>query len=117
MQKLHFWNSLVSKGGVDRFTKGHEVTLFSLFRFFAFPRMENRARGSMTSSTELFRQGQMAKFTTVVRPCLVLLPCKCKKKIVKESYQFEVLNEVYLQNFLHRWVVNREMNLMMLVNP
>jgi hypothetical protein len=35
----------------------------------------------------------------------------------KESYQFEVLNEVYLQNFLHRWVVNRETNLMILINP
>ena len=30
---------------------------------------------------------------------------------------FEVLNEVYLQNFLHRCVVNRETNLMMLINP
>ena len=28
-----------------------------------------------------------------------------------------VLNEVYLQNFLHRWVVNRETNLMSLLNP
>jgi len=29
----------------------------------------------------------------------------------------EILNEVYLQNFLHRWIVNRETNLMMLINP
>ena len=29
---------------------------------------------------------------------------------------FEVLNEVYFQIFLHRWVVNRETNLMMLIN-
>ena len=29
-----------------------------------------------------------------------------------ESCEFEVLNEVYLQNFLHRWAVNREPNLM-----
>ena len=28
-----------------------------------------------------------------------------------------VLNEVYLQNFLHRWTVNRETNLMSLLNP
>jgi hypothetical protein len=35
----------------------------------------------------------------------------------KKSYQFEVLNEVYLQNFLHGWVVNHETNLMMLINP
>ena len=27
-----------------------------------------------------------------------------------------VLNEVYLQNFLHGWAVNREMNLMSLIN-
>jgi len=28
----------------------------------------------------------------------------------------KVLNEVYLQNFLHGWVVNREMNLMSLLS-
>ena len=28
-----------------------------------------------------------------------------------------VLNEVYLQNFLYRWAVNRETNLMSLLNP
>ena len=28
-----------------------------------------------------------------------------------------VLNEVYLQNFLHGWAVNRETNLMRLLNP
>jgi hypothetical protein len=45
-------------------------------------------------------------------------PCiNAKKFFAKESYQFEVLNEVYLQNFLHRWIVNRETNLMMLINP
>jgi len=27
-----------------------------------------------------------------------------------------VLNEVYLQNFLHGWAVNRETNLMSLLN-
>jgi hypothetical protein len=32
-----------------------------------------------------------------------------QKKNLKKSYQFEVLNEIYLQNFLHGWVVNREM--------
>ena len=46
------------------------------------------------------------------RPCYVL-----QKKIAMESYEFEVLNEVYLQNFLYIWVVNRETNLMMLINP
>jgi len=45
--------------------------------------------------------------------CLVHFAKTCKD--VKMA--FEVLNEVYLQNFLHRWVVNREMNLMMLINP
>ena len=33
-----------------------------------------------------------------LRPCLDVL----QKKIAMESYEFEVLNEVYLQNFLHR---------------
>jgi len=28
-----------------------------------------------------------------------------------------VLNEVYLQNFLYEWTVNRETNLMSLLNP
>ena len=28
-----------------------------------------------------------------------------------------VLNEVYLQNFLHGWVINYETNLMSLLNP
>ena len=49
----------------------------------------------------------------IVRLCLV--PCK-RNFFSTESYQFEVLNEVYLQNFLHRLVVNRETNLMMLIN-
>ena len=45
--------------------------------------------------------------------CLVHFVKTCKDV----NRVFEVLNEVYLQNFLHRWVVNREMNLMMLINP
>ena len=48
-----------------------------------------------------------------IRVCLVHFA----KKIVKESWSFEVLNEVYLQNFLHGWAVNRETNLMSLLNP
>ena len=39
------------------------------------------------------------------------------QNFAKESYSFEVLNEVNLQNFLHRWAVNRETNLMSLLNP
>ena len=35
----------------------------------------------------------------------------------RESYYFGVLNEGYLQNFLHGWVVNHETNLMSLINP
>ena len=45
------------------------------------------------------------------------LACKRNFFFAKESYRFEVLNEVYLQNFLHRCVVNRETNLIMLINP
>ena len=50
--------------------------------------------------------GQGRKRNTLVpmaKPCLV-------------TTSNEVLNEVYLQNFLHRCVVIREMNLMMLIN-
>ena len=50
---------------------------------------------------------------TRLRVCLVHFAKTCKDV----NRAFEVLNEVYLQNFLHRWVVNREMNLMMLINP
>ena len=39
------------------------------------------------------------------------------KKFATESCQFEVLNEVYLQNFLHECAVNCETNLMSLLNP
>jgi hypothetical protein len=52
---------------------------------------------------------------------LRLPPRKRKKtvnaKFLKESCQFEVLNKVYLQNFLHGCAVNRETNLMSLLNP
>jgi len=51
--------------------------------------------------------------SSLFRVCLVHFAKLCKD--VKRA--FEVLNEVYLQNFLHRWVVNRETNLMMLINP
>ena len=30
---------------------------------------------------------------------------------------YGVLNKIYLQNFLQEWVVNREMDLMNLLNP
>ena len=50
--------------------------------------------------------------TLVLRVCLVHFVKSCKDV----NMAFEVLNEVYLQIFLHRWVVNREMNLMMLIN-
>ena len=48
-----------------------------------------------------------------LRVCLVHFAKMCKDV----NMAFEVLNEVYLQNFLHRWIVNRETNLMMLINP
>ena len=40
----------------------------------------------------------------------------CKKNAM-ESCLFEVLNKVYLQKILHGWAVNRETNLMSLLNP
>ena len=49
---------------------------------------------------------------SVLRVCLVHFAKMCKDV----NRAFEVLNEVYLQNFLHRCVVNRETNLMMLIN-
>jgi len=55
----------------------------------------------------------LAVTKSAFRPCLDVL----QKNFAMESCEFEVLNEVYLQNFLHRWVVNRETNLMMLINP
>ena len=33
------------------------------------------------------------------------------------GHMHKVLNKICLQNFLHRWVVNHEMNLMSLINP
>ena len=33
------------------------------------------------------------------------------------GYMHGALNKIYLQNFLYGWVVNREMNLMNLLNP
>jgi len=49
------------------------------------------------------------KYQQTLRVCLVHFAKLCKDV----NRAFEVLNEVYLQNFLHRWVVNRETNLMM----
>ena len=62
-------------------------------------------------SAHVFSRSFVARET--IRPCLDVL----KKKITMEFCEFEVINEVYLQNFLHRWVVNRETNLRMLINP
>ena len=39
------------------------------------------------------------------------------KILEREFCYFGALNEVYLQNFLHRWVVNRETNITSLINP
>ena len=46
-------------------------------------------------------------------------PCKRKKKKSHRMFEhmYEVLNEVYLQNFLYGWDVNRETNLMNILNP
>ena len=60
--------------------------------------------------------GQTFVDTFVCKAVFSSVGCKRKKNLRFESSQFEALNEVYLQNFLHRWVVNRETNLMMIIN-
>jgi len=40
-----------------------------------------------------------------------------RKIFETESFYFGVLNKIYLQNVLHGWIVNREVNLMSLINP
>ena len=47
------------------------------------------------------------------RPCLDHFANNFWKRILL----FEVLNKIYLQNFLHIWIVNCETNLMSLLNP
>ena len=32
------------------------------------------------------------------------------------GHMYGVLNKIYLQNFLHGWVINHEMNLMSILN-
>ena len=55
--------------------------------------------------------------------CLVqIFTHKFRKRKKKTSHRMfghihEVLNEVYLQKILHGWAVNRETNLMSLLNP
>ena len=45
-------------------------------------------------------------------------PVNAKKKSHRMfRHMHGVLNEVYLQNFLYGWAVNRETNLMSLLNP
>ena len=45
-------------------------------------------------------------------------PVNAKKKSHRMfRHMHGVLNEVYLQNFLYEWDVNRETNLMSLLNP
>ena len=56
----------------------------------------------------------------VLRLCLYYnsKPRKHKKKTLYQMFEYihEVLNEVYLQNFLYGWAVNRETNLTSLLN-
>ena len=45
-------------------------------------------------------------------------PVNTKKPLHRMfRHMYGVLNEVYLQNFLHGWAVNRETNLTSLLNP
>ena len=85
----------------------------------------NRRRGSYDMKRTLILDPVLFCFLARTKGYLVFVTlavfssvgCKRKKFLRFESSQFEALNEVYLQNFLHRWVVNRETNLMMLINP
>ena len=57
-------------------------------------------------------------FPRILRPCLLdskILRPKTSHWIFGHIH--EVLNKIYLQNFLYGWVVNREMNLMSLLKP
>jgi hypothetical protein len=64
-----------------------------------------------------FASTHLAQIKQLLWACLDHFAKTQNFPVVKESYQFEVLNKVYLQNFLHGWVVNRETNLMSLLNP
>ena len=64
------------------------------------------------------------KSPTMIAPasCLIITPCLDSKILQKKTshrifgHTHEVLNKIYLQNFLRGWVVNREMNLTSLFN-
>ena len=87
-------------------------TLYGMPKFGKSLRHGNRVP---TTNIQISRRhwDDLQLWSNRCRPCLVLF----QKKIAKEYYEFEVLNEIYLENFLYRWVVNRETNLMMLINP
>jgi hypothetical protein len=72
---------------------------------------------SSPSQSTVATQVSLSSSSAILTACLDHGAKRLNFFFAKESYQFEVLNEVYLQNFLHRWVVNRETNLMMLINP
>ena len=64
-------------------------------------------------------RGLMLPPSLGIRPsCHPINPVNAKKPSHRMfRYMHGVLNEVYLQNFLHRWAVNCETNLMSLLNP
>ena len=65
----------------------------------------NESSSSRTINKALFRS-------------LLVNPVNTKKSSHRMfRHMHGVLNEVYLQNILHRWAVNRETNLMILLNP
>jgi len=51
------------------------------------------------------------------RPCLDAKNFWQKTSHHMFGHMHGVLNEIYLQNFLHGWTINRETNLMSLLNP
>ena len=83
---------------------------------------ERRARSSPAHQSSsclflfFFSNSLQTAETLPARPCLDLKILNPKIPHQMFEYMHGVLNKIYLKNILHGWVVNREMNLMSLLN-